>query len=139
MALQFRNPELLQVLPYREWIRSNMPGPRAGFVVEDLDLVIRTYGNEFDTDGIGKIMLVELKRWPHNIGYAQRATFGLLHRLLRKADPDQNRYVGYFVVQYDNDDWDYSQFWVNGINLCLSELKDFLMFHLPDNIADFPG
>ncbi len=36
---KFRNPDKLQVLPYREWMRLNLPTGKQGMVVEDLDAV----------------------------------------------------------------------------------------------------
>lgn len=122
----FRNPDKFQVLPFREWIRNNMPSGRDGFVAEDLDLVVRLYGPRFHTDATGKFMLIELKHGNTQPAIAQQKTFGLIDALLRKADPEQKRYLGYFVVNYDNEDWNVSTFRINGKPVTLYELKSFL-------------
>ena len=124
----FRNPELFQVLPFREWMRKNLPSGSQGMVIEDLDLVIRVYGTNFGSDAVGKFMLIELKFKKSWIGQAQKRTFGQIDRLLRKADPDAKRYMGYFVVQYDDEDWDKAQFKVNRKRLPTETFKRFLLF-----------
>ena len=40
---KFRHPDKFQVLPWREYIRQNLPPGAEGFVAEDLDLIIRNY------------------------------------------------------------------------------------------------
>jgi len=40
---KFRHPDKFQVLPWREYIRQNLPSGAEGFVAEDLDLIIRNY------------------------------------------------------------------------------------------------
>lgn len=126
----FRNPDKFQVLPHREFIRKHLPSGTFGFVAEDLDLVIRVCGRNFNTDGGGKFMLMELKWYPHNIGMAQKRTFGLIDSLLKNGDKSRTRYKGFYVIQYDNEDWDLSRFWVNGIKVCREQLISFLRFEL---------
>lgn len=109
----FRNPDKLQQLPYRDYLRENFPSGADGYVVEDLDVVLRTYGTRFRSDDTGRVMLIELKYHPHWIGPAQQRTFGLIHQLMRKGDPDRERYLGYYVVWHDNSDWEASNFWIN--------------------------
>lgn len=125
---KFRNPDKFQILPFREWIRNNLPSGRDGFIVEDLDLVIKVYGRNYGLDRKGKFMLCELKFYPKSIGYAQKQLYGLIDKLLRSADPDKNRYQGYYVIQYDNDDWDISKFWINETLIKKDELWAFLQF-----------
>ena len=136
-TLKFRHPDVLQQLPFRDWIRQNLPGPKAGYVVEDLDLVIRVYGDNFSSDSTGKFMLIELKKHPANIGHAQWMTFGLIDRLL-KSSPEGYRYKGYYVIQYTVEHWDYSQFHVNGIHLPKDKFIGFLKFDIPPHVPDFP-
>jgi len=124
----FRNPDKFQRLPFRDWIRENLPTGQEGYVVEDLDLIIRACGQNFNSDGIGKFMLIELKYGSTWIGYAQRKTFGLIHQLLRESDPDRIRYIGYFIIQYDDENWDDATFKVNTVELSRTELLRFLSF-----------
>lgn len=125
----FRNPDKIQVLPYREWLRKNKPSGSQGCIVEDLDLVLRVYGINFHTDATGKLMLIELKFGNAWIGTSKIKTFGLLDSLCRIADPDRLRYLGYYVVQYDNEDWDTANFRINRTSVTHKEfVNKFLDF-----------
>ena len=96
----FRNPDLFQVLPLRDYLRSpGWPDGKDGFVVEDLDVVVRHFGNTFHTDAKGRLLLIEQKHPGHWIRTAQEKTFGLMDTLLRKADPERVRYLGYYILQ----------------------------------------
>jgi len=127
-APEFRHPEKFQQLPSRDWIRKNMPSGDAGFVAEDLDLILRVYGNSFHTDNTGKFMLVEQKFGNSWIQHAQRMTFGLLDRLLRQADPEGARYAGFFILQFSDDDWDKAEFKINRQPVTREELLSFFAF-----------
>lgn len=93
----FRNPDKFQVLPWREFIRQNLPAGNEGFVAEDLDLIVRIYKHD---DPEGKFMLIELKYQQSTLNTAQKRTFGLIDKLLRKADPERKKYFGFYLVQY---------------------------------------
>lgn len=96
----FRNPDLFQRLPLRDYLRGpGWPNGSDGFVVEDLDVVVRHFGNGFHTDAKGRLLLIEQKHPGHWIRTAQERTFGLFDELLRKADPERVRYLGYYVLQ----------------------------------------
>lgn len=132
----FRNPDKLQVLPYREWIRDNLPTGKAGMVVEDLDLVIRVYGHGYGTDEEGKFMLCELKHGLNTqMNHAQIKTFKLVDSILAAGDPNGTRYVGHFLVNYSAEDWDNAVFAVNNLHLSSDLFKKFLMFD-PVVLAD---
>lgn len=118
----FRHPDLYQVLPWREWIRENIPNGSSGYVAEDLDLIIRRYGKAADGNPDGRFMFIEIKYPGAVMGHAQRMTFGLIHRLLRKADPEHEWYVGFYLVHWNDGYVD-----VNGIQKTLEQFKDFLM------------
>ena len=135
--LRFRNPDILQELPFRKWMRNNLPHPKEGMVVEDLDVVLRVYGEKFNTDDDGKFMLVELKKYSAYIGHAQWMTYGLINRLL-VSSLESYRYQGYYVVQYTVDNWDVSQFWINKERIYLPEFKEFLKFNIPQGVPRFP-
>ena len=125
---EFRNGDKFQILPHREWIRKQLPPGRDGVVVEDLDLVLRVYGERFNTDATGKFMFVELKYGSALPGIAQKKTFGLIDDLLKKADPEGIRYKGYWVLQYTNENWDVSGFKLNNETITKANLVKFLMF-----------
>jgi hypothetical protein len=106
----FHHPEMLQQLKFRDWLRKLFPPPSKGGVVEDLDLLLEGFGPCFKTDKVGRYALLELKfgrSWPN---YAQQVLFGDIHRRLRESDPNRLHYMGYFLVQYTNDDWYQAQF-----------------------------
>jgi len=134
---EFRNPDKFQLLPFREWIRRNLPSGSDGFVCEDLDLVVRVFGEWFGQDSIGRFMLIELKFMGTRLGRAQRMTFGLVDRLLRAGDPDAKRYRGYFVLEYSDEDWDLAEFRVNGVGVTQEELFGFLLFMPNPKIEPF--
>ncbi len=125
----FRNPDLFQVLPLRDYLRSpGWPNGSDGFVVEDLDIVIRHFGNGYHTDAKGRLLLIEQKHPGHWIRTAQQKTFGLLHGLLRKADPERQRYIGYYVLQVEFGDGSEPMFpvRVNGKELDAAEFKRWI-------------
>lgn len=125
---EFRHPDKFQVLKFREWIRENLPTGKEGFIAEDLDLVIKVFGSNYGLGQAGKFMLCELKFYPTSIGYAQKQLFGTIDKLLRKADPKHKIYRGYYVIQYNNEDWDISEFWINDISVDHETLWAFFQF-----------
>lgn len=133
----FRNPDKLQVLPHREWIRKNLPCGALGYVVEDLDLVVRAYGNKYATDKTGYFMFVELKFGNGCLGTAQRMTFRLIHDTCRGGDPDGKRYQGYYLVQYDNEDWDIANFKINHIGITRDSFIRFMNFEKLPGIQSY--
>ncbi len=70
--------------------------------------------------------MMELKYGRAGLSGGQVKTFGLIDELLRKGDPKQYRYKGYYLVQYDNEDWDLASFRVNGVPLTTDAFKAFL-------------
>lgn len=121
----FNNPDKYQVLPFREWLRENMPNGKDGFVVEDLDLVVRWFGQRYGFDSKGAFMLIDLKFGTSDLGVAQVKTFGLIDEMLRQVDPHQDRYMGFFLVQYDNEDWDLAEFKINYKAVTRQQFMDF--------------
>lgn len=122
----FRNDDKFQRLPFRDWLRKRMPNGRAGYVVEDLDLVPRVYGPNYNEDDIGKFMLLELKYTSSWIGVAQQKTFGLIHRVCRAGDPARRRYLGYYVINYDNEDWDQATICINRQPVTMDQFREFM-------------
>ena len=133
-APEFRHPDKVQLLLFREYLRQNMPSSSDGYVVEDLDLVIRAFQPsrpskfQFQTDDEGKFRLIELKYGNAWITNGQRRTFGLMDRLMRVGDPDRKRYLGYFVVQYSHEDWNLADFRINGKQVTRDVFHRFLLF-----------
>ena len=125
---RFRNSDKLQVLSHREWMRQHMPAGSEGYVVEDLDLVLRVYGPGWGTDSVGKFMLLELKFGKASIGAAQRKTFGLMDSLIKTSPLAPGRYLGYFVVNYSDEDWGVASFIINGVPLTRPEWLAFVRF-----------
>lgn len=97
------DPELR--LPYREFIRQRLPGPSDGFIVEDIDLILRVFGMGYGTDTRGKFRLLEIKSADGRITYGQRETFNLIDMMLRAVDPQRRRYLGYFTIWTEQSDW----------------------------------
>ncbi len=113
----FRNPEL-GIKEERAFLRSErgptFPVGKQGFVVEDLDIVLRWYATghcqcEYwqphpcadcqGLDSVGRLRLIEVKYRPNGVALlrpAQKYTFGLLDSMIG----DQERYDGFYVVAH---------------------------------------
>ncbi len=103
---KFRNPDKLQVLPYREWMRLNLPTGKQGMVVEDLDAVPLLFGGLVGRgyNDHGKFMLVEIKSTGFGMTYPQKRLFGMMDTLFRFADPHGRYYMGCFLIWWNNQD-----------------------------------
>ena len=51
-----------QEVDYRKWIRYNCHAPSYGFIVEDIDLVLRYEGKNYNLDSEGQFKLIEMKK-----------------------------------------------------------------------------
>lgn len=113
---QFRLRELLRGRSYRP-----MPTGSDGFVVEDLDLVLRWYGPSKvypDLDATGRVRLVEVKYRNADLGTSKTMTFGLIDRLMRGGDMEGMYYDGFYVVRFDDANFDGdTTFDVNGVTM----------------------
>ncbi len=105
--MEFRNPSSLEGLQrLRDLLRGHsphimpMPNGQQGFVVEDLDLVLRWYGKNFGLDNEGRLRLCEVKYGQTPIAKAQKMTFKLLAAIIGKNHP---RFDGYFIIQTSDD------------------------------------
>lgn len=98
---QLNDPSLAPPDPLRELIRGNlqhhpMPSANDGFVVEDLDLVLRWQGERYGLDEHGRFRLCEVKQPGQDLSNGQAWTF------LQVLDPilwHSDRYDGFFIVQ----------------------------------------
>lgn len=102
-GLVFRNPDKVQQLPFRDYIRDRCPGPSGGLVVTDLDLIVNQFGPLVGRhkDADGRIYLVELKASGTGLNYAQSRTMQLMHKLMRAADPAHKFYGGCYLLHWD--------------------------------------
>lgn len=101
----FRNPDKVQQLPFRDYIREHCPGARDGLSVLDLDMVPLLFGNMVGrpSKADGKFMLTEIKANGAKLNYAQERLLMLMHRLLRQADPDKKFFIGSYLLHWDYD------------------------------------
>jgi hypothetical protein len=90
--------------PRREFIRREMVNGAQGFIAEDLDLVLRVYGERFGTDYLGKFRLVELKSYTGTFNASQQKTLGLMDKMLKES-PESFRYQGFYIVYSETIDW----------------------------------
>ena len=130
----FRNPDKVQVLTWREWMREELPAPREGMVIEDLDLLVLRFGSlecrNYKDDG--KFLLAEVKIKDAQINYAQQRVWKLLHTLLRKSDTNQSYYQGFYLIQWfdlpkeDNKNFNFFVK-VNDRKLEIDDFKAFLL------------
>ncbi len=87
--------------PLRDMIREELPEGTAGFVAEDLDLIIRHWGPNYGLDDIGRFRFVEVKHGKPKIDDAQRYTFTLIDDTCRRGDLDGTRYDGFYIVGHN--------------------------------------
>lgn len=81
----------------RDWIRKNCPNGQSGYTFEDLDGVPRIYK---PPDAYGQFMLLEFKWNGATVGYGQRLTFELIHKMLRFCDRSHEHYLGFYVINW---------------------------------------
>ena len=72
--------------------------------------------------------MIELKFDDSWIGCAQMKTFRLIDKILKAGDAEGNRYKGYFVLQYTDENWDQSTFTINRIPITKTDLIKFFLF-----------
>lgn len=111
----------------REYIREKLPSGKCGFIADDLDLIIRYWGPEHQTDGEGRIRLVEFKVGFGQFGYSQRLTLGLLDRMCKTSDY-ADRYEGFFLIYSESENWhDVDKISVNGWHLSHEEFNEWIL------------
>ena len=100
------NRELLHEVndKVRGFLAGALPGPgkSTGIVLTDLDVVHRTYGADFGTDGVGRLLLLEFKRGFGVPTGGQYNTYRLMDRMLTIGD-SADRYGGFWLVNYEMD------------------------------------
>jgi hypothetical protein len=101
------------------WISSILP--RAGYVLENIDMILRIY--EHNTNDLGRFKLLEFKYTNNSLRKGQIFTFGLLDRMLRTSQ-ESDRYEGFYLVNVDLNN---KIFIVNSITLTEEEFKLFLL------------
>jgi hypothetical protein len=112
--------------PKREFIRKHLPSGRQGFVVEDLDLILRHFGHNYQLDSQGRISLIEIKVGIGTFGPSKAYTFGLLDQMCRSSTM-ADRYRGFYLIYTETDDWDNAPvMFVNGHHLAADEFKHWL-------------
>jgi len=77
--------------PFSEWFRRILPGSKNGLVKIDLDYAIRRYGNHYDLDDFGDLMLVEKKEFIGRLTGGQIRIYGWLDTAIKKAFPERWR------------------------------------------------
>lgn len=98
---RIRNVEYLNSIDaVRELIYRQFPnaGPVSGLVVSDIDLVLRAYGPELNSDGRGRYLFAEFKHGPGKLTHGQNNTFRQIDEDLRASGSE--RYMGFWKVNY---------------------------------------
>lgn len=98
---RIRNVEHLNSIDaVRELIHREMPnaGAVSGMVVSDIDLVLRAYGPQMNSDGTGRYLFAEFKHGTGKLTHGQNSTFRLIDADLRLSG--SQRYMGFWKVNY---------------------------------------
>lgn len=99
-----RHQDLLDAIgPVRDLMRNEFPTGQQGMVIEDLDMIIRVFSDNFGTDEEGRLVLLEWKFGTAKIDTAQIKTFSLMDKMMRNGDK-QGRYAGFWLVNYTVND-----------------------------------
>jgi len=101
------------------WISSILP--REGYVLENLDMILRIY--EPNTSDLGRFKLLEFKHANTSLRKGQIFTFSLIDKMLRTSK-ESNRYEGFYLVNVDLNN---KIFIVNSITLTEKEFRLFLL------------
>lgn len=102
--------------PIRRLMRQRMPRGSAGYVPEDLDIVLRVFGPRYRSDAKGKVRLIETK-WnptadrPVALKGGQDRTFRLVDEMLR-ASQLADRYEGFYVVTHTHFELADGRIWI---------------------------
>lgn len=122
-----------QELPWRKWVRENLPRGPEGFCFEDIDGVAVRFDPRSHVNQA--FMLLEIKWWGVALDRSQGETLRMLDALLRKGDPDAKLYKGVYIVE-----WHKTEEFVR-INykhpLSHDRFREFLLFQVP--IASYFG
>lgn len=134
---------------WREWIRQNVPSGSAGYVIEDIDLlliedtspepwvIIRYYSPRLDP--VGKLMAVERKYGNGDMGHAQIRTFGLLDKIARRGDPLRQRWMGYYLLNHPHENPELcDHVLINHKSYTMDEFRKFVKFELDIPPYEFP-
>lgn len=85
-------------LPWRKWVRANLPRGFEGFCVEDVDGVVICFDPKAHTNQA--LILLEIKEWGVQLDRSQLEMLKLLDRLLRAGDPRRALYRGTYIVEW---------------------------------------
>jgi hypothetical protein len=133
------NRELLHEVndKVRGFLAEALPGPgkSTGLVLTDLDVVHRTYGTDFGTDGVGRVLLLEFKRGFGGLTGGQYNTYQLMDRMLTKGG-SVDRYGGFWLVNYELD-IDDSPFFGSAERMFLMSWQDQCRIDGHDAVMEF--
>ena len=109
-------------LAFSNWIRENLPNPKQGMTVTDLDFIFNDYKQK-------KILLAEIKTRNAPIKTHQRKTFEVLHKALLKGFKDEDyTYCGTHLIQFENTNPEDGEIYINGLLVTRFEFIAFLSF-----------
>ena len=120
---------------FSRWIRANLPSslPPSCFTVFDVDFVLRNYKTE-------RLAFIEVKCKRRKPEIAQRLTMTLLDSIMQLGTPRVGgnwKYVGYWLLQFENTMPDDGKVWIDDIEVTEQELKHCLghIIHPSDRVA----
>ncbi|MBA7613310.1 hypothetical protein ES703_20556 [subsurface metagenome] len=126
---------------WREWIRRNVESAREGYIFEDIDLVPWLVARRYFgiLDPVGRFMIIERKLGNADMGKAQIRTFGLIDHILRKGDPQGQRYGGLYLLNHPHEDHQKcTHVIINREKLTMDQFKQFLKFEHEIPPYEFP-
>jgi hypothetical protein len=121
-------------LRFSQWIRRELPDSRRdGLTVFDVDFVLRNYKTE-------RLAFIEVKCKRRRPEIAQRLTMTLLDSIMQLGTPHVGgnwKYVGYWLLQFENTMPDDGRVWIDDYEVTEQELKHCLghIIHPSDRVA----
>lgn len=107
---------------FNDWLRANLPPPKDGIVITDIDFVIANYKSD-------SLMFIERKCKGRAAKPFQRKIFNNIHKAMQYANltifPNLN-YRGFHKVTFDNDTFQNGQVWFDDKLVSESELIKIL-------------
>jgi hypothetical protein len=98
-----RNPDVAPPLDYREWMREHCPSSQEGLTVDDADIVSMRYGPLAGGARPGLLKLIEIKHNNGRMTLSQKHSYRTMHDLMRAADPNHEKYEGFYLVHWGPD------------------------------------
>jgi hypothetical protein len=106
-------------LTFNDWIRKTLPDSKTGFWVSDIDFV-------FFNGKKRTLMLLEVKQYGSSLRPFQNKLFTFLDGIIKKGIPENFKYFGFCVLQFEGTCWHDGKAFFNGKEITEQEFVNFI-------------